>query len=251
MVQHHLSTPLRSSCLPTCLLISFGFVPYTLISFSAGQLECWNANQVTFSDAFTALVGVGIALSPNLPVAALFDSKPKQMIRFTFLHLDIFPFSTLQRVDLPTRLLTSSTQPIFPQVLIHKLHAATNCNRSIRVVYRSAPMADECIVCLGSLVDHHPDSSSSRATSSPHLDGDALEAKQTRSHDENESNDRLIAFLPSCGHYLHDECLKSWTERANSCPICRKSFNTVDLWTTVGGKFCSNINLKWRVAFMI
>ena len=97
-------------------------------------------------------------------------------------------------------------------------------------------MADECIVCLGSLTEYNPDLSSLKAVSSPHLDGNVADDKNGDPDRDNVPEDKCIAFLPSCGHYLHNECLKSWIERANSCPICRKSFNTVDLWTTIGGK---------------
>lgn len=48
--------------------------------------------------------------------------------------------------------------------------------------------------------------------------------------------EEMIAQLLPCGHDLHNECLKPWVERANSCPICRQSFNQVDLLAKVGGK---------------
>ncbi|KAF2876019.1 hypothetical protein BDV95DRAFT_603396 [Massariosphaeria phaeospora] len=37
--------------------------------------------------------------------------------------------------------------------------------------------------------------------------------------------DDLVAHLLPCGQNLHNECLKPWVERANSCPICRVNFN--------------------------
>lgn len=45
-----------------------------------------------------------------------------------------------------------------------------------------------------------------------------------------------IAHLLPCGHDLHNECLKPWVERANSCPICRQKFNTVELTDVLGGE---------------
>lgn len=44
-----------------------------------------------------------------------------------------------------------------------------------------------------------------------------------------------IARLLPCGHVLHDECLKPWVERANSCPICRQTFNQVNVSDKLGG----------------
>ena len=46
----------------------------------------------------------------------------------------------------------------------------------------------------------------------------------------------LVAHLLPCGHDLHDECLKPWVERANSCPICRQNFNLVEVSREIGGK---------------
>jgi hypothetical protein len=45
-----------------------------------------------------------------------------------------------------------------------------------------------------------------------------------------------VAHLPSCCHDFHDECLRAWVERANSCPICRQDFNQVQLCHFVGGR---------------
>jgi hypothetical protein len=46
-----------------------------------------------------------------------------------------------------------------------------------------------------------------------------------------------IAQLLPCGHILHNNCLKPWVERANSCPICRRNFNMVELSDRVGGMY--------------
>lgn len=50
-----------------------------------------------------------------------------------------------------------------------------------------------------------------------------------------EIDDERIAHLLPCKHYLHNECLKPWVERANSCPICRAQFNEVELKDSIDG----------------
>ncbi len=97
-------------------------------------------------------------------------------------------------------------------------------------------MADTCIVCLGDLgtdaaVATAP--AESTATAIPSLPA-AHDDKATAP-----SPDELIAHLLPCGHNLHDGCLKPWVERANSCPICRAKFNSVELRATLDGAYQS------------
>ena len=44
----------------------------------------------------------------------------------------------------------------------------------------------------------------------------------------------LVAHLP-CGHVSHDECVKLWFERENTCPNCRATVNVVTISTIVNG----------------
>jgi hypothetical protein len=53
-------------------------------------------------------------------------------------------------------------------------------------------------------------------------------------HDVDE--DSKVAEIEVCGHMLHDTCLRAWTIKANSCPICRQAFHSVNVYDRVGGK---------------
>ena len=89
-------------------------------------------------------------------------------------------------------------------------------------------MADACIVCLGDLATHEPQTASELDLT--------VESKLSNGKASVSSNDEeLIAHLLPCGHNLHDSCLKPWVERANSCPICRAKFNEVEISEYLNG----------------
>lgn len=103
-------------------------------------------------------------------------------------------------------------------------------------------MSETCIVCLGDLGGGAADlpPSVTASTTTPPRDSTVDKGSPSRVHtptprgDDAESG--FIAHLKPCGHNLHDECLTPWVERANSCPICRQSFNLVELSNFIGGK---------------
>ena len=114
-------------------------------------------------------------------------------------------------------------------------------------------MSATCIVCLGDLGDgtvdqeflERPSAKSPRPAEDPDrvaIQNANPEPPLNDNHnkiekfDENEDTTEFIAHLKPCGHNLHNECLKPWVERANSCPICRAKFTTVDLIYEIGGK---------------
>lgn len=66
----------------------------------------------------------------------------------------------------------------------------------------------------------------------------ATTTKDLASTDESGlDNDDNIAVIQVCGHILHDSCLKAWTGKANSCPICRQAFHLVEVYDKIGGAF--------------
>ncbi|KAJ5811459.1 hypothetical protein N7474_007760 [Penicillium riverlandense] len=99
-------------------------------------------------------------------------------------------------------------------------------------------MSDTCIVCLGDLGES-PDPLVIEPVV-PRLD--IGNAKAGLDGDEGQ-----IAQLLPCGHILHNDCLKPWVERANSCPICRRSFNMVELSDRPGGPVVSSYAVEDRV----
>jgi len=94
-------------------------------------------------------------------------------------------------------------------------------------------MADQCIVCLEDL-DVVPDAIPYDRRDAGAVAGPPTE--HTTTHPGKSTEQQLIALIKPCGHVLHDECLREWSQKANSCPICRHNFNLVEVLDKVGGK---------------
>lgn len=107
-------------------------------------------------------------------------------------------------------------------------------------------MSDTCIVCLGDLGGGASPSPVAEAVPRPDDNNDddggnvtidtKPQVRSPRGAGDGEEDPGQIAHLLPCGHILHNNCLKPWVERANSCPICRQSFNVVELSDTPGGR---------------
>ena len=94
-------------------------------------------------------------------------------------------------------------------------------------------MADQCIVCLEDLIN----ASDPIVHDAPNGKEAALPTLSFPTKQPGTSNSQQhVAVIKPCGHCLHDECLREWTQKANSCPFCRQNFNLVEVLDKVGGK---------------
>ncbi|KAL0632580.1 hypothetical protein Q9L58_008557 [Maublancomyces gigas] len=56
-----------------------------------------------------------------------------------------------------------------------------------------------------------------------------------------------VAILVPCNHAMHNSCLVPWMERANSCPICRATFNQVSVSATLSGAILETYPVKDKI----
>lgn len=120
-------------------------------------------------------------------------------------------------------------------------------------------MADQCIVCLENLDVQPLAGAASQADQKTdalglHSSGQAVPgaaAAPLQAHSKSTANgsttvedDSKIAEIEVCGHVLHDSCLREWTGKANSCPICRQSFNDVNVYDRVRGTKLSSYTVE-------
>ncbi|KAI1334159.1 hypothetical protein F5Y15DRAFT_298276 [Xylariaceae sp. FL0016] len=112
-------------------------------------------------------------------------------------------------------------------------------------------MADQCIVCLENLdvqaappsplpisspTHHCLHSESPSEPTPPVANGTLPPSPLSNTTDSPKSDsDSRVAVIDVCGHFLHNSCLKEWTVKANSCPICRQAFHLVHVYDKIGG----------------
>lgn len=84
-------------------------------------------------------------------------------------------------------------------------------------------MPDTCIVCLSDLA-----SAAEQSEGDGQIEAFAGTAESVQPSAIQQNPNAVAKILP-CKHQLHNHCLGPWVRRANSCPMCRTNFNTVEL----------------------
>ena len=162
-----------------------------------------------------------------------------------WIHWSTFKMAVL---SLHTLLLPSLPSPLSSFSSSLSIASCSSCLSSLPLLtilaYILLSMSDTCIVCLGDLGESASDPLAVAAEPVPSPDlgvhdgsNDTTLTKADAAGDGRDEDAGQIAQLLPCGHILHNNCLKPWVERANSCPICRRSFNVVQLSDYPGGTF--------------
>ncbi|KAI0997229.1 hypothetical protein K3495_g10957 [Podosphaera aphanis] len=101
----------------------------------------------------------------------------------------------------------------------------------------------ECIICTLNLVVAPPSNHLACASElSPAVAVGELTAPQP--HPGNNNEKTAVAVIKPCNHFLHDACLREWSQIANTCPFCRQTFNLVEVNDAVGGNFISSYTVQ-------
>jgi hypothetical protein len=101
---------------------------------------------------------------------------------------------------------------------------------------------DQCIICLEALPPPpslQPKFAGAGAAGPVPEVAPPTTTTTTPSDDEDLGEINGVASLNGCGHVLHDSCLRSWTQKTNTCPICRTPFQEVKVFDAVDGKHSS------------
>lgn len=62
--------------------------------------------------------------------------------------------------------------------------------------------------------------------------------------DEDSSYLNVVAALDGCEHVIHDACIRSWAQKTNTCPICRKPFHFVRVYNGVDGQSNPSVHAR-------
>lgn len=89
---------------------------------------------------------------------------------------------------------------------------------------------EQCIICLDPL----PRPSPVNGAGSEQLESPIAAIADAVESDASYLN--LVASLDGCDHIIHDACIRSWAQKTNTCPICRKPFHFVRVSNGVDGK---------------
>ncbi|KAI0376848.1 hypothetical protein F5Y04DRAFT_196929 [Hypomontagnella monticulosa] len=120
-------------------------------------------------------------------------------------------------------------------------------------------MADQCIVCLENLdvqsppspsqLDISPEDALPQPTTAITVNAPTKLSPNSPPNNitdvaDHNGEDSNIAVIQVCGHALHDACLREWTGKANSCPICRQAFHLVHVFDKIGGTQLSSYKVE-------
>ncbi|KAL6809159.1 hypothetical protein GGI42DRAFT_350631 [Trichoderma sp. SZMC 28013] len=99
---------------------------------------------------------------------------------------------------------------------------------------------DQCIICLDPL----PRPSSSTESVQPAVDVDTATAAIAEAVEGDSSYLNIVAALDGCDHIIHDACIRSWAQKTNTCPICRKPFHSVRVYNGQDGIAISTYDVE-------
>ncbi|CCU81246.1 hypothetical protein/PHD and RING finger domain-containing protein [Blumeria hordei DH14] len=107
----------------------------------------------------------------------------------------------------------------------------------------------ECIICTLDLAVINPADDLGNARGATPINSNfQLPAQEADllSNDNNSINGekKSVAVIKPCNHFLHDECLREWSQIANTCPLCRQAFNLVEVHNAIGGTLISSYTVQ-------
>ncbi|KAL7902312.1 hypothetical protein HDV63DRAFT_399408 [Trichoderma sp. SZMC 28014] len=101
---------------------------------------------------------------------------------------------------------------------------------------------DQCIICLDPLPHLSSSSSTQSNGNAAAVDTAAASTSEAAESDSNYLN--IVAALDGCDHIIHDACIRSWAQKTNTCPICRKPFHSVRVYNGLDGIAISTYDVE-------